>query len=50
MITNMQLDGVLLRSVQVSTDGNTWSDVVNTNINQLPTLTASETYINFVVV
>lgn len=49
VILNMGLSGLLLESVKVSKDGTNWYDTVELNINELPTLTASETYIKFVV-
>lgn len=50
VISNLDESGVLLRSVKVSRDGTSWQDVLTININELPTLTASEDYIKFVVV
>ena len=49
VISNMN-NGILLRSVKVSTDGTNWYDVVTLDIDELPTLTKSDTYIKFVVV
>ena len=49
VITNMGLSGLLLESVKVSKNGTNWYDTVDININELPTLTASGTYIKFVV-
>ena len=49
VISNMN-NGVLLRSVKVSTDGTNWYDVVTLDIDELPTLTKNSTYIKFVVV
>ena len=45
----MGLSGLLLESVKVSKNGTNWYDTVDININELPTLTASGTYIKFVV-
>jgi uncharacterized phage protein gp47/JayE len=49
LITNLGLSGLLLESVKVSKNGTNWYDTLETDINELPTLTASETYIKFVV-
>ena len=49
LITNLGLSGLLLKSVKVSRNGSLWYDTLETDINELPTLTASETYIKFVV-
>lgn len=49
VISNLDIDGVLLESVKVSTDGTNWEDVLSLDIDKLPTLTGTETYIKFVV-
>ena len=49
VISNLDIDGVLLESVKVSTDGASWEDVLSLDIDELPTLTGTETYIKFVV-
>jgi len=48
VISNLNI-GILLQSVKVSTNGTNWYDVIDMNIDKLPTLTGSETYIKFVV-
>lgn len=48
VISNLNLN-ILLKSVKVSKNGSTWVDVLQTDIDQLPTLTGSSTYIKFVV-
>lgn len=50
VISNLDIDGVLLRSVKVSKNGTDWYDLIDMDADELPTLTASETYIKFVVV
>jgi len=49
VISGLNVDGLLLKSVKVSTNGSSWNDVLTVNIDRLPTLTASSDYIKFVV-
>ena len=49
VISNLNIDGVLLKSVKVSRNGTNWYDSISMDADELPTLTASGTYIKFVV-
>lgn len=49
VISNLNISGLLLKSVKVSKDGTNWYDLIDLDIDELPTLTGSETYIKFVV-
>ena len=49
VISNLDISGVLLKSVKVSRNGTTWQDVFLLDIDELPTLTPSEDYIKFEV-
>ena len=49
VISNLDIDGVLLKSVKVSKNGTDWYDLLEMDADELPTLTASTTYIKFVV-